>query len=201
MLHTVRGLDQFSHLWIIFWFHSLKKDQWKPLVKPPRLGGKTGVGVFASRSPYRPNPLGLSLVKCEGVEVASDGQVSIAISGGDFLDGTPVLDIKPYIQYSESPNNVSSAWAAAAPFTMPVVFQDQALLQIEDIEPQLKEKLKRLIKETLAYDPRPAYETGREHDHKSWGTTILGFDVKWTVLNDTCMVTSILAKGMGSYVD
>ncbi|MBX3019760.1 MAG: tRNA (N6-threonylcarbamoyladenosine(37)-N6)-methyltransferase TrmO, partial [Bdellovibrionaceae bacterium] len=128
--HALRGLEGFSHAWVIFVFHLHGAKKWKPSVRPPRLGGDVKMGVLASRSMHRPNPVGLSVVKIESVDLdAPEGPV-IAISGHDLLDGTPVLDIKPYLPYADAVAGATSAWAEPEVPRRPVLFSPEALRTI-----------------------------------------------------------------------
>lgn len=144
----VRGLAEFSHLWLIWGFHCNSSAEVRATVRPPRLGGNTRIGVFATRSPFRPNPLGLSAVRLLAVEAGP----ALRISGADMVDGTPVYDIKPYIPYTDSIPDATASFAATAP---------QANLRIE-LPPQLPAELSaewlQALQESLAQDPRPAYQ-------------------------------------------
>ena len=179
---SVRGLEDFSHIWVIFHFHDLKNDDWKPIVRPPRLGGKTGKGVFATRSPFRPNPIGLSAVKLLGIDLSGEHPV-LEIEGGDFLNFTPVFDIKPYIPYADSLPEAKSAWASNEDPLLTVVWQCDA--------PQSND-LKIMIESTIALDPRPAWERGKVGNaNQSWGVKIEKCDVKWTVTEQGACIISI----------
>lgn len=150
----VEGLETFSHLWISFIFHQNLEQGWKPKVRPPRLGGNKKVGVFASRSTFRPNGLGLSVVKLEGIDLTSG--VKLYLSGIDLIDGTPVVDIKPYIPWVDSQPTALSAWAAEPPESLVVSFLPKAEQRLAS-HPQ-GSHLKQLIIEVLAQNPRPAYQ-------------------------------------------
>lgn len=172
----VRGLEGFSHVWLVFVFHQVVSEvgnEVRALVRPPRLGGNERVGVFASRSPYRPNPIGLSLVKLEGVEVTKNETV-LHVSGVDLVSGTPLLDIKPYIPYCDSVSSeggemIRSGYVSGAPENLPVVWTDGL---------EVDETLKRLITETISLDPRPAYHD----DEREYGCLIEGVNVRWQVM-------------------
>ncbi|HWK53862.1 MAG TPA: tRNA (N6-threonylcarbamoyladenosine(37)-N6)-methyltransferase TrmO, partial [Hyphomicrobiales bacterium] len=136
--NALRGLEGFSHLWLIFAFHA-NAAGWSATVTPPRLGGGTHVGVFASRSPYRPNPLGLSVVEFAGIEQRGD-RLSLRVRGLDLLDGTPIYDIKPYLPYADAIVDASAAYAAQAPAACEVRFSEaarHALTQLQDSHPRL----------------------------------------------------------------
>src|SRR5262249_50831961 len=149
---AIRALDQFSHLWIIFVFHEHGSKNWKPSIRPPRLGGAKKVGVLASRSPHRPNPIGLSVVEIASLDADAEGGPEIHVRGVDLLDGTPVLDIKPYVPYADSYPAASAGWAEEAIVRTPVEFSERAELRLKDLKhlPDLRS----LIIEMLGLDPR-----------------------------------------------
>ncbi|MDF7800986.1 tRNA (N6-threonylcarbamoyladenosine(37)-N6)-methyltransferase TrmO [Pontiellaceae bacterium B1224] len=168
-----RGLEDFSHLWITFVFHQSISNGWKSTVRPPRLGGNERIGVFASRSNFRPNPIGLSVVELKKV----DG-ISLTLGGGDFLDRTPVLDIKPYIPYSDSLPDAHGAFAAEPP--MPgnsVTFLPEVEQKFQSLETGERPNLKQLISDMLSYNPRPAYQN--DDPERIFGTTVFDLEVKW----------------------
>ena len=156
-----RGLEEFSHLWLVFLFDQVAEEETRWLVRPPRLGGNEKKGVFATRSPFRPNRIGLSLVKFESVGVGS-----LEVSGLDLVDGTPILDVKPYLPYVESVPDAKGGFAETAPVRMEVVFQ------FDDLEGGDR----RLISEALSLDPRPAYHDDPE---RIYGCLLAGYEVKW----------------------
>lgn len=177
---TLRGIGGFSHLWLIFGFHLA--EGWSPTVRPPRLGGNERVGVFASRSPFRPNPLGLSVVKFERVEITDDEGPVIYVSGADLVDGTPIFDIKPYVAYSDSLPDAVSGFAGAAPETrLRVDFTPGVSEALEIRFPGLS----RLVIEVLEADPRPAFhdDPGREY-----GMTLSGVNIRFRVAGTRCTV-------------
>jgi tRNA-Thr(GGU) m(6)t(6)A37 methyltransferase TsaA len=175
---ALTGLEDFSHLWITFVFHQSMRGKWQPMVRPPRLGGNQRMGVFASRSPFRPNPIGLSVVGLEGISMAN-GKLELHLYGVDLLDGTPVLDIKPYIPYVDSIPDAQAGYAIEPPdVCLEVVFSSQA-------EGQLSERsdgaeLKRLIVGLLQTDPRPAYIEDAEPE-RVYGMGMYDFDLKWRI--------------------
>ncbi len=186
---SLRGIESFSHLWVVFLFHRGYAKA-KPLVQPPRLGGKATMGVYATRSPNRPNPIGLSVVPLDQVEYTAD-KILLHIHGGDFLDGTPVLDIKPYIPYADAIAEANSAWAIAEEPLLSVLWNPEA-------EAVLKEsgghaaKIQTLIAETIAQDPRPAYERGKDgRPGQQWNMRLGGFDVFWNVEAGVAHVTQL----------
>ncbi|QBG48070.1 tRNA (N6-threonylcarbamoyladenosine(37)-N6)-methyltransferase TrmO [Verrucomicrobia bacterium S94] len=183
-----RGLEDFSHLWILFAFHQSPSKGWKATVRPPRLGGNERIGVFASRSNFRPNPTGLSAVKL--LEV--NGTV-LKLGGGDFLDGTPVLDIKPYIPYSDCIPDAEGAFASEAPEPgNSVVFLPAAERQLHALETGNRPNLKQLISDMLAYNPRPAYL--QNDPERIFGTTVFDLEVKWKQSGQTVEVISMKKK-------
>jgi tRNA (adenine37-N6)-methyltransferase len=191
---AVKGLEGFSHIWISFVFHGVKRSAWKPTVRPPRLGGNERVGVFASRSTHRPNPLGLSVVELIDIDTA-DGKVVLKLKGADLLDGTPVLDIKPYIPYADRIDHARGGFADEAPGpTLNVEFSPQAAAQCDELakrEPQLES----VIRAVLALDPRPAYqaEEGREY-----GINLYDLNVRFRVNASSAEVLAIEATGQSA---
>ena len=180
---ALRGIEGFSHLWIIWQFSQAVRQEWSPTVRPPRLGGNTRIGVFATRSPFRPNNLGLSCVKLLGVEhTETDGTV-LHVAGADLMNGTPIFDIKPYIPYSDSfPNAVGGFTDTAEDFILKVDFPTHLL---ED----LPEGKRQAAIGVLSHDPRPSYQ--RKPD-RIYGLTFAGFDIRFTVkdkLLSVCEVT------------
>lgn len=173
------GLEGFSHLWLIFLFSGHLDQGWRPRVRPPRLGGNREVGVWASRSPFRPNPVGLSLVRLEAV--VARPRPLLRVSGVDLLDGTPIIDIKPYLPYSDAVPDARSGYAGSAPDpSLAVRFATPAERALEnDPDGGLRE----LIVEVLALDPRPAYRAGAEPGRR-YGMRLAGHDVRWRVVGD-----------------
>lgn len=161
----VAGLEEFSHLWLSFVFHGTAEQGWRPTVRPPRLGGNKRVGVFASRSTFRPNPLGLSLVELVAIEQGPGG-TELLLRGADLMDGTPVLDIKPYLPYVEAPAQARGGFAPEAPRLLSVHWSAAALSDAESL--QLRPGLLALIQEVLAQDPRPAYADDPEREYGVW---------------------------------
>lgn len=182
---ALRGLEAFSHLWIVFIFHQSPRDQRKATVRPPRLGGNERVGVFASRSNFRPNPIGLSVV--ELLEVYG---TTLKLGGGDFLDGTPVLDIKPYIPYADCIPDATGAFANTAPEPVNhVELSTEAERAIQALENETRPALRRLVCDMLAYNPRPAYQS--DDPDRMFGTRIFDLDVRWRQSKTTVRVESI----------
>ena len=184
-----RGLQAFSHIWISFVFHRAPDERWKPTVRPPRLGGNERVGVFASRSMFRPNRLGLSVVELTSIRQTESGTV-LDIMGGDFLDGTPVLDIKPYLPYVDAIPQARGGYASQAPAaSLKVRFADHLAAFFEHHAGAFPE-LERTLKEILQYDPRPAYKSSDAA--REYSMRLYDFDVKWHVHEDTVWVSDVV---------
>jgi len=193
-VELVRDLKDYSHIWVIFIFHETLEQGWKPLVRPPRLGGNKKTGVLATRSTFRPNGIGMSVVKLENV-LQKDKSIFIEISGMDLLDQTPVVDIKPYIPYSDSIVNATSLIAQEAPkATLNVEFTEEVNKKIktEAIEfPNLRD----FITEVLSQDPRPAYKQNKE-DNKIYGIRLYDFNIRWKIKNANTIEVLAFEKEM-----
>ncbi len=186
---ALRGLESFSHIWVIFLIHQ-RYLKVKPLVQPPRLGGKKTMGVYATRSPNRPNPIGLSAVPLDRVEFSPD-RISLHIHGGDFLDGTPVLDVKPYVPYADDIPAANSTWAIGEDPCLPVVWSPIAVKALE-MSPTENAWIQQLITETIAQDPRPAHERRKDgRPGQEWNMRLGGFDVFWQVTAGVATVTRL----------
>ncbi|TGV20510.1 tRNA (N6-threonylcarbamoyladenosine(37)-N6)-methyltransferase TrmO [Pseudoalteromonas sp. MEBiC 03607] len=184
----VRGLDEFSHIWLLFRFHETADKGYSAMVRPPRLGGNERKGVFATRATFRPNAIGMSAVKLQGIEY-KNGQLSLLLSGIDLLDGTPILDIKPYLPYSDAMTDATAGFADTRPETdMSVEFSDEALAFIEKQTEQ--PELKAFISNVLKQDPRPAYKKQRDSE-QSYGMTLYDFNIRWHVKDNHNTVISI----------
>ena len=177
--NAVRGLDGFDYLWVQFIFHETLEEGFSELVRPPRLGGKIKQGVFATRSPHRPNAIGLSLVKIEKIEY--DKQIKIHISGVDFLDQTPVLDIKPYLPHIESKPEARGGFTENRRSVLEVAWKDDCVLP---------EHIKTLIEQTIAQDPRPAHQHTVQ---KEFVFDIAGYTVRFVCEENTATITSVQA--------
>ena len=171
---AVRGLEEFDYLWLVWLFHLAERDRWTPTVRPPRLGGNKRVGVFATRSPFRPNPIGLSSVRLLRVE---PGPV-LLVSGADLVDGTPILDIKPYIRYADSHPDARSGFAAEVPATLEVIIPDA-------IVSRLPQPLVGLLRDTIAQDPRPHYH---HNPDRIYTLRLDRFEVRFRVDGSTAFV-------------
>ena len=179
---ALRGLEGFSHLWIIWQFSEAVRSGWSPTVRPPRLGGNTRMGVFATRSPFRPNNLGLSCVKLIGVEQTKDQGTVIHVSGADLMDGTPIFDIKPYIPYADShPEAAGGFTDTAGEFLLEVDFPAELLAL-------LPEQKRAAAIGVLSHDPRPSYQ--RKPD-RVYGLTFAGFDIRFKVVEETLTVLEV----------
>jgi len=182
---AVRGLADFSHLWLIWGFSETDRDGWSPTVRPPRLGGNTRMGVFATRSPNRPNPLGLSAVALDGVEEDGDQGIILRVRGGDLLDGTPIYDIKPYVPYADCIADASGGFAAATPMAVLEISISDALLA------RLPSDKRGALMEVLALDPRPGYQDDPE---RVYGFVFAGFEIRFRVTG--CVLTVVDVFGV-----
>lgn len=169
---AVRGLEDFSHIWLLWQFSEAVRDDWSPTVRPPRLGGNVRKGVFATRSPFRPNPIGLSSVKLEKVEIDPKFGPILHVSGADLMDGTPIYDIKPYIAYTDShPEAVSGFATTPAEFLLEVSFPESLLQKVP-------ENQRKSLIDVLAHDPRPQYQ---DDPDRIYGMAFGGMEVKFKV--------------------
>ena len=179
---AVRGLEDFSHIWLLWEFSEAKRDGWSPTVRPPRLGGNMRKGVFATRSPFRPNPIGLSSVRLEKVELDPKLGPVLHVSGADLMDGTPIYDIKPYIAYTDShPEAVSGFASTPADFLLEVDFP-------EDLLRQVPESQRKSLVDVLAHDPRPQYQDDPE---RVYGMMFSDMEVKFKVEDTLLKVVDV----------
>lgn len=186
------GLEGFSHLWLIFVFHAAIEEGWRPKVRPPRLGGRRKVGVFASRSPHRPNPIGLSAVEYLGMERSPRG-LCLRLGGVDLLDGTPVLDIKPYLPYADALPQARGGFAEARPeCRWQVEFAVEAIEQVAQLDPTGSRRVYKLIEEMLRQDPRPGY-LDRYPQRSAFVMRLYDLEVRWTLSDAVARVTSVAA--------
>ena len=177
---ALRGLDGFSHMWLIWGFSANRHGEWQPTVRPPRLGGNERMGVFATRSPYRPNPLGLSCVEIESINMDTS---TIYVRGADLMDGTPIYDIKPYIRYADSrPDAVCGYVDSLVERHLEVVFAGSVASVIKD--PDVREALV----QTLSLDPRPSYHNDPSREY---GLSFAGFNVRFKVDGERLIVISV----------
>ena len=179
---ALRGIEDFSHLWIIWQFSEAVRQGWSPTVRPPRLGGNTRMGVFATRSPFRPNNLGLSSVKLLGVEHTENYGTVLHVGGADLMDGTPIFDIKPYIPYGDChPEATGGCTDKAGEFLLKVEFPADLLCR-------LPEQKREAAMGVLSHDPRPSYQ--RKPD-RIYGLTFAGFDIRFKVDGDVLTVVDV----------
>lgn len=179
---ALRGIEGFSHLWLIWQFSQAVRQDWSPTVRPPRLGGNVRMGVFATRSPFRPNSLGLSCVRLLGVEETREFGTVLHVGGADLMDGTPIFDIKPYIPYSDArPDAVGGFTDHADDFLLEVVFPDKLLKRIPTAKRQA-------LLGVLSHDPRPSYQRDA---NRVYGLSFAGFNIRFSVSDGVLTVTEI----------
>lgn len=180
---ALRGIEGYSHLWIIWQFSQAVRQEWSPTVRPPRLGGNTRMGVFATRSPFRPNNLGLSCVKLLRVEQTENNGTVLHVAGADLMDGTPIFDIKPYIPYSDSfPDATGGFTDTAEDFILEVNFPAHLLVR-------LPESKRQAAIGVLSHDPRPSYQ---KKPDRTYGLSFAGFDIRFTVQGKTLTVCEVI---------
>lgn len=183
-MDALRGLEDFSHLWLVWVFDKAVRRDWSPTVRPPRLGGNRRMGVFATRSPFRPNPIALSSVKLAGIEQTAEQGPVLHIRGADLMDGTPILDIKPYIPYADAhPEALGGFAAVPAGETLEVIIPPELL---EKIPPERREALRGV----LAQDPRPHYQ---DDPGRIYGFGFAGMEVKFSV-EGTCLTVREISE-------
>ncbi len=179
---ALRGLDGYSHIWLVWQFHQAQREEWSPTVRPPRLGGNTRMGVFATRSPFRPNPIGLSCVRLEGMERTANEGVVLHISGADLMDGTPIYDIKPYLPYVDSIPDARGGFAAEHENDhVQVVFPEEWLAKV----PQSQQEA---LVGVLSQDPRPAYQNDPD---RVYGFAYAALEVRFTVRDGILTVCEV----------
>ncbi len=181
-----RGIEEYSHIWVLWEFSENKDIKWSPTVRPPKLGGNIRKGVFATRSPYRPNPIGLSCLELKSAEF-ENGRMMLKVSGADMLNGTPIYDIKPYIPYSDSVPGASSGFSVNGN-------ENENRLEViinEDIAENFPAEKLSTLKSVLSLDPRPGYA---EDDNKTYGFTFASFEVKFIVRDNVLTVTDIIKE-------
>lgn len=179
---ALRGLEGFSHLWLIWEFSEARRDGWSPTVRPPRLGGNTRMGVFATRSPFRPNPLGLSCVRLEGIRHDAALGAALDVSGADLMDGTPIYDVKPYLPYADCKPEAVGGFAASGEGRLLTVRADETLLA------GLPARTREALLGVLAHDPRPSYQNDPD---RVYGMAFGGCEVRFSVDGETLTVRSV----------
>ena len=183
---ALRGLEGFSHIWLIWQFDRAVRESWSPTVRPPRLGGNTRMGVFATRSPFRPNAIGLSVVRLTGMEHRPGLGTVLKVAGGDLMDSTPILDIKPYLPYADCRPEATGGFAGSdGGRVLEVVFPERWL---ERVPPEKREALKGV----LAHDPRPSYQ---KDPQRVYGLSFAGVNVKFTVADGVLTVCAAGPEG------
>lgn len=179
---ALRGLEGFSHIWLIWGFSENRERDWTPTVRPPRLGGNVRMGVFATRSPFRPNGLGLSCVRLIGMQKEDGLGTTLTVAGADLMDGTPIYDIKPYLPYADCRPEAAGGFASEIPGRLEIL-----------IPPELKEKIpeekRAALAEVLAQDPRPRYQ---EDPERIYGMSFAGLEIRFRVENDRLSVLEIV---------
>ncbi len=185
---AVRGIEGFSHVWLIFKFHETAAQGWKPTVRPPRLGGNQRVGVFASRSTFRPNGLGLSLVKLEGVDTTSADAPALLLGGVDLLDGSPIYYVKPFLPYAEALLDARGGFAHEPIPRLSVVVEPEAAGEFQ----RLPERARAVLLEALALDPRPATQVG--DPQRVFGAALCGYNVRFTIHDGVCRIHEITLR-------
>ena len=180
-----RGLEDYSHLWLLWHFSEAKKEHWSATVRPPRLGGNKRMGVFATRSPYRPNPVGLSSVKLEKIVFDEKNGPMLYVSGADLMDGTPIFDVKPYLAFTDSHADAKGGFTAdIEPYRLEVVFP-------EELMERIPEEKRNTLLGVLIEDPRPAYQ---EDPERIYGLEFAAFDVRFRVNDGVLTVVDVLKK-------
>ena len=179
---AVRGLEGYSHIWLLWQFSRAVRSEWSPTVRPPRLGGNTRMGVFATRSPFRPNSIGLSCVRLERVELDAEHGPVLHVLGADLMNGTPIYDIKPYVRYADSHEDAVCGFVDSV---------DDGLLEVdfpEELLYQLPEDKRQAVIEVLAHDPRPQYQSDSE---RIYGMSYGGMNIKFTVFDGRLTVIAV----------
>ena len=187
VVEAVRGLEEFDYVWLIWGFHLVEREGWSPTVRPPRLGGNKRMGVFATRSPFRPNPLGLSSVRLLRVDVESDNAPVLYITGADLVDGTPIYDIKPYIPYADSHPDARGGFAQQAPEKVLSVVIPDSLRQ------QLPDTMQATLQETISLDPRPHYQ---DDPQRIYSMSFDRWEVKFRVADGVAVIVDCVLNNV-----
>ncbi len=192
-----RDLESFSHIWLIYFFHKAGDRDWRPLVDTPRLDANGKMGVFATRSPHRPNPIGLSAVKLESIDLSPTDGIEIHVSGVDLLDGTPILDIKPYLGYADRIDAANSGWVNGRIEKYPVQYSAQAKELIQTDADRGESYFGELLQEILEFDPRPTSQrrakkiSAVENSGSKFAFRLLGRDIHWQIHQGGILVEKI----------
>ena len=185
---ALRGIEDFSHIWLLWEFSEAVRTEWSPTVRPPRLGGNKRMGVFATRSPFRPNAVGLSCVRLEAVELHTDRGPVLHVSGADLMDGTPIYDVKPYLAFADSyPDATGGVTDQTREYALEIVIPEELLLIVE-------EEKREALKAVLAHDPRPSYQKDPD---RIYGMEFGGYEVKFRVKEQTLYVTDLVRLTIG----
>jgi tRNA-Thr(GGU) m(6)t(6)A37 methyltransferase TsaA len=194
---ALNHLEQFSHLWVLFVFHQHAGKPWRPTIEPPRVDAPRRVGVFASRSPHRPNPIGLSAVRLERIDYEARDGIELHLSGVDILDGSPVLDIKPYLPFADRIPEANDGWASSEITRYPVTFSTESLSVIEKFSEQ-HPRLQSLVSQLLEWDPRPTSQRrsmpieAPASEGMVFAFRILDFDVQWEIRSGAIWVRDLI---------
>jgi tRNA-Thr(GGU) m(6)t(6)A37 methyltransferase TsaA len=200
---ALNHLSEFSHVWLVFVFHQVAENDWRPTIRPPRVDAPRRVGVFASRSPHRPNPIGISAVKLDRIEFDASGGIELHLSGLDLLDGTPVLDIKPYLPYADVIAEANSGWAESTIPRYEVTFSEKSLEFLKNLAEPLADRRsasdwQRLVRQTLEWDPRPTSQRrampieSPQSEGLVFGLRIQDLEVRWEIREGEIRVTEFL---------
>ncbi|MBJ2129545.1 tRNA (N6-threonylcarbamoyladenosine(37)-N6)-methyltransferase TrmO [Alteromonas sp. IB21] len=193
-INMLKGIESYSHLWLLFVFHQNIERGWKSAVKAPRLGGNATIGVFASRSTHRPNSIGMSVVENEGVTI-EEGKVTLKVAGVDLVSGTPLIDIKPYISYADSISGANDTLDDINPIPhRKVFFAPNLSTTLAKIEHRHRD-FSTLVTAVLAQDPRPAYKQQHDNDEKTYRVTLYDIDVGFMIKDAVVWVTELAPLG------
>ena len=193
-INMLKGIESYSHLWLLFVFHQNIERGWKSAVKAPRLGGNATIGVFASRSTHRPNSIGMSVVENEGVTI-EEGKVTLKVAGVDLVSGTPLIDIKPYISYADSISGANDTLDDINPIPhRKVFFAPNLSTTLAKIEHRHRD-FSTLVTAVLAQDPRPAYKQQHDNDEKTYRVTLYDIDVGFMIKDAVVWVTELVPLG------
>jgi tRNA-Thr(GGU) m(6)t(6)A37 methyltransferase TsaA len=202
---ALRGIEGWSHLWLVYVFHATGATDWRPTVRAPRLGGASKVGVLASRSPHRPNPIGMSVVELLRADLDHPEGPRLEVRGVDLLDGSPVLDVKPYLPYADAVRGATTGWAREPIARAPVRFTRKASAQVRHFE-STRPELRALIRGLLSLDPRPAFQqrrmplTSPAAEGTRWGFSVVDLEVRWEVRAGGILVVEVFVPDDARYI-